>query len=281
MGTRFVPGAERLEPRGSSNTMDGIGGPRATCHATVSKPAVRGHARRAHRQEGEEPRPVRHEARPPRPVLPAGPQRAGPPGVRRHAQRHQPQPPRGGQHPGRDLLGPRRRRPDRPRPVVAPTPDVGGVPRRRQVVGHRRPFHLPRCAHATTATTWSAPSRRTRAPPVAACGGTTATSRTARATGTPAPSPSPASSHPPSPTCWHRRTTWNPATSGCSTASPRRTRPRTTRPSLQRLRSSSPCCARTRPWSPQPPRWRNWRPSAGSLTELNAEVDALAADAPP
>ena len=38
MGIRFVPGAERLTPRGSSNTMDGKGGPRATCHATVSKP---------------------------------------------------------------------------------------------------------------------------------------------------------------------------------------------------------------------------------------------------
>jgi hypothetical protein len=38
MGTVFILGAERLEPRGSSNTMDGIGGPRATCHATVSKP---------------------------------------------------------------------------------------------------------------------------------------------------------------------------------------------------------------------------------------------------
>jgi hypothetical protein len=38
MGTLFVPGAERLTPRGSSNAMDGIGGPRATCHATVSKP---------------------------------------------------------------------------------------------------------------------------------------------------------------------------------------------------------------------------------------------------
>ncbi|WP_392543768.1 hypothetical protein [Oryzobacter telluris] len=38
MGTIVIPGAEVLVPRGRSNSMDGIGGPRATCHATVSKP---------------------------------------------------------------------------------------------------------------------------------------------------------------------------------------------------------------------------------------------------